>query len=258
MADLGKYLYCIVRCSEEHTFEDVAPIGNVGGPVQTLSYDGLSAVVSDSPVTEYKSTRANMLAHEHAQERVMQELALLPVRFGTVTRDFDSAIPDIRKLLEKRSQDFNRLLSDMEGKVELGLKALWRDEQVIFEEILTENSRIRRLRNSLRRKPPEVVRFEGIPLGEMVKEALEDKKTRGAATLLAPLRPIAHRTRENKVVVDRMVFNAAFLIDVSQEEKFDRAVAMLDDRWGHRMDLKYTGPNPPWSFVEIVVNWEDL
>ena len=257
MNEHAKYLYCIAKCSEERAFEDVAPIGNTNSPVHTISHDGLAAVVSDSPAREYRGTRAYMVAHERVQERVMRDFTLLPVRFGTVA-DPASPVQDIRKLMEKRSQEFHRLLTDMEGKVELGIKALWRDEKAIFEEILAENPAIRRLRNSLRRKPPEVVRFEGIPLGEMVKKALEDKKAREAPNLLAPFRPIATRTQENEVVVDRMIFNAAFLVDENREQEFDRVVDKLSEEWVRRIDFKYTGPNPPWNFVQIVVNWEEL
>ena len=109
MADLGKYLYCIIRCSEERVFEDVAAIGDANGPVHTVPHDGLAVVVSDSPVREYEGTRANMLAHERVQERIMKDFTLLPVRFGTVA-DPASPTRDIQKLLEKRFQELDRLL----------------------------------------------------------------------------------------------------------------------------------------------------
>lgn len=258
MDHLGKYLYCIIRCSEGRTFEDVAPIGDANGRVHTVAHDGLAVVVSDSPVKEYESTRANMLAHERVQERVMRDFTLLPVRFGTVTHDFASAIPDIQKLLEKRRQEFDGLLSDMDGRVELGLKALWRDEKAVFQEILAENAAIRRLRNSLAGKPPAAIRREGVPLGELVKEALERKKTREAATILAPLRGLAARVQESDTIVDRMIVNAAFLVDKGREGEFDQAVSKLDKELAHRVALKYVGPVPPYNFVNIVVNWEEL
>lgn len=257
MSQAGKYLYCIIRCTEERIFEDVAPIGDGAGPVYTVHKDGLAVVVSDSPVKEYESTRANMLAHERVQERVMREFTLLPVRFGTVA-NAPSATQDIQKLLERRFQEFDRLLADMEGKVELGLKALWRDEKAIFEEIVAENPDIRRLRNSLAGKPAAALRFEAVPLGEMVKKALEQKKRREAPGILAPLRRVASRVQENDIIVDRMIVNAAFLVDEGRQGEFDRAVSKLDEELGHRVMLKYVGPAPPWNFVNIVVNWEEL
>jgi len=214
-------------------------------------------VVSDSPMTRYESTRRNMVAHERVLETVMREFTLLPVRFGTVT-DSSSPVQDIQKLLSSRSAEFEKLLKDMRDKVELGLKAFWRDEKVIFEEIVAENADIRKLRNSLSGKPPEATHFDRIRLGEMVKEALNRKRAREAARILQPLRRVAHNVRENEALGDRMVVNAAFLVDKNKELEFDQAVGTLDEQFGERVVLKYIGLAPPYNFVNIVVDWKEL
>jgi hypothetical protein len=256
MAKMGKYLYCIIPCSENRTF-DVNVIGNGGGVVHTVPHNGLATVVSESPVTQYESTRQNMVAHEKVLETVMKEFTLLPVRFGTVA-DSTSTVQDIQKLLRSRFEEFEKLLRDMEGKVELGLKAFWRDEKTIFEEIVAENTDIRRLRDSLSGKPPEATHFDRIRLGEMVKEALNRKRLKEAAKILLSLRQLAHRVRENETMGDRMVVNAAFLVDMSKEPEFDQAVNEMEERFGKRTGFKYIGPVPPYNFVNIVVNWEEL
>ena len=256
MAELGKYLYCIIPCSEKRTF-DADVIGNGSGVVHTVPHNGLATVVSDSPTTQYESTRRNMVAHEKVLETVMKEFTLLPVRFGTVA---DSASPEhaIQKLLVSRFEEFEKLLTDMEDKVELGLKAFWRDEKTIFEEIVAGNTDIRRLRNSLSGKSPEATHFDRLRLGEMVKEALNRKRAKEAAKILQPLRQLAHRVRENEVMGVRMVANAAFLVDMSREPEFDRAVSKLDEQFGERVTLRYIGSAPPYNFINIVVNWEEL
>ncbi len=257
MAELGKYLYCIIPCQQDRTFDEVG-LGNEDGVVHTVCHKGLAVVVSDSPpVKQYESTRRNMIAHERVQETVMREFTLLPVRFGTVT-DSASPLEDVQKLLSTRFEEFNRLLKDMEGKVELGLKAFWRDEKAVFEEIVAENADIRRLRKSLSGKPPEAIRFEGIPLGRMVKEALDRKRSQEAAKILLPLQPIAQRVRENDTLVDRAIVNAAFLVDRKREQDFDQAIRRLDEKLGNRVAFKYVGPVPPYNFVNIVVNWKEL
>ena len=256
MAEVGKYLYCIIPCQQDRTFDAVA-IGSEDGVVHTVCHKGLAVVVSGSPVKQYESTRRNMIAHEKVLETVMREFTLLPVRFGTIT-DSASPIENIQKLLSSRFEEFNRLLRDMEGKVELGLKAFWRDEKAVFEEIVNENADIRRLRNSLLGKPPEAIRFEGIPLGRMVKEALDRKRSQEAAKILLPLRPIAHRVRENDTLVDRAIVNAAFLVDGKREQDFDQAIRRLDEKLNNRVAFKYVGPVPPYNFVNIVVNWQEL
>ena len=256
MAELGKYLYCIIACQEDHAFDAVA-IGSDDGMVHTVCHKGLGFVVSDSLVKQYESTRKNMMAHEKVLETVMREFTLLPVRFGTVTNS-TSPLQDIQKLLSNRFEEFQKLLADMEGKVELGLKAFWRDEKAVFEEIVAENAAIRRLRDSLSRKSPEATHFDRIGLGEMVKEALNRKRAKEAAEILPPLRRVAHSVRENEVLADRMVVNAAFLVDKVRGPEFDQAVSKLDEQLSERVALKYVGPAPPYNFVNIVVNWQEL
>lgn len=256
----GKYLYGIVRSSSgERNFDGVAAIGNPGGSVHTVCQNGLAMVVSDATAAEYPTTRTNLLAHERVQERVLQECTVLPVRFGTVAAGEEpAAAGNIRKLLEKRSPEFQRLLADMEGSVELGVKALWRDERGVFEEIVARRSDIRRLRDRLRDRPLAATYFDRARLGEMVKDALGQTKRVEATAILAPLRRLARRVVENDVVVDRMVVNAAFLVEGARQHDFDDAVAKLDAELGHRIQLKYVGAVPPYNFVNITVNWKEL
>ncbi len=256
MAELGEYIYCIIPCQKEHTF-DVAGMGENGNMVHTVSCRGLAAVVSATAVKQYESTRSNMLAHERVLETVMKEATLLPVRFGTVA-DSVSSVEDIRKLLSVRFEEFQNLLQDLQDKIELGVKAFWRDEKAIFEEIVAENVDIRRLRDSVARKPPGAAHFERIRLGEMIEEAINRKKAREAAQILEPLRRIACDTRENPVLATRIVLNAAFLVAKTREPEFDRAVTGLDGKLGKRIASRYIGPVPAYNFVNIVVNWQEI
>ena len=256
MTPVGKYLYAIIRSLGEPTFDDVLAVGDPHIKVHTLSWDGLAAVVSDSPLTEYPSNRSYMLAHQRVQERVLREFTLLPVRFGTVATG-TSPEKDIQKLLQKRVREFDALLADLEGHVELGLKALWRDERLLFEEILSENPSIQRLRDSLAGKPSHATQFDRIRLGEMIKDALGLKKAGEAAGIVTPLRRLARSCVEKPVVLERMIVNAAFLVDKAREGEFDQAVAKLDvERC--EMVIKYVGPIPPYNFVNIAVNWQAL
>lgn len=258
----ARYLYCIIKCQEERSFDGLQAIGDGGNPVYTIVSKDLACVASDSPDIKYDSTRANMMAHETLIEHLMTGggFTVLPIRFGTVTRKGSpSPEDDIRhKLLESKFEELQDLHNEMEGKVELGLKALWRDEKAIFDEIVAENREIRRFRNALARsmdRPPEATHFDRARIGEMVKAAMDAKRERESRKLLSRLRPIADQVRENKIIMDRMVLNAAFLVDKHREEAFDQLVKKLDEELEGRMVFKYTGPNPPFNFCEIVVTW---
>ena len=255
----AKYLYCIIKCSEERSFDGASAIGGRGDGIHSVASGDLACVVSDSPDTKYDSTRANMMAHETVIEQVMKEFTVLPIRFGTVTRkDTDSPVEDIRhKLLENRSKEFLSLHEEMDSRVELGLKALWRDEKTTYQAIVAEHGELRKLRDSVEGQSPEATHFDRMHLGEMVKKALDRKREKEAKKLLAWLRPLTDRLLENRTMVDRMVLNAAFLVKKDRERECDEVVKRLDEELGERMVFKYVGPTPPFSFCEIVINWEE-
>jgi hypothetical protein len=245
-------MYCIIRCPEPRQFT-TRGIGERGDVVHTVSFMSLAAVVSDSPVIEYDSSRRNMMAHTLVLEEVMREFTILPVRFGTVAPGVE-AIQE--KVLKRRYGELNGLLNEMEGRVELGLKAFWYEE-VIFHEVVEENPAIRSLRDSLMGRTAEETYYDRIRLGEMVEAAMAKKRDEDAEKILARLRPLVYQTRANKVITDRMVVNAAFLVEEGRGLEFDQAIQQLDAEMGRRLIFKYVGPVPPYNFVNIVVHWEE-
>jgi hypothetical protein len=247
---MGLYMYCIVRCREARQFATLG-VGERGDIVCTVSSEDLAAVVSDSPIIEYESSRRNMMAHTLVLEEVMREFAILPIRFGTVASSSE-AIQE--KVLKRRGREMNALLDEMDGRKELGLKAFWYEE-AIFREIVEENPPIRELRDSLAGLPPQQSYYDRIHLGEMVKAALDKKRGADAEMILARLRPLACRYKSNPVVTDRNIVNAAFLVDGSRDSEFDQAVRQLDAEMGHRLMLKYVDQAPPYNFVGIAINW---
>ena len=248
MPEEGKYLYCIIENSNARNFGPIG-MGDRGDEVTTIPYGDLSAVISSVTMRKYVVSRETMMAHEKVLEKVMKDCTVLPVRFYTVAPSAD----EVRSLLRKRHAEFKNLLRYLDGRAELGLKVLWRDEKAIFQEIVAENRKLRKLRDSLQGKTAEAAHFDRIRLGEMVRMALDQKRDKEANMVLARFRPIANQICENKIMVDRMVLNAAFLVNKSREGECDQMVKRLDEELGERMMFKYTGPNPPYSFVNIVV-----
>jgi hypothetical protein len=248
----GKYVYCVIRCDEPPQFSTLG-IGERGDEVHTVEYKDLAAVVSDSPVIRYVSSRRNMMAHTVVLEEAMQNHTILPVRFGIVA---PSAEAIATKVLQRRYDELSALLSEMDGRIEVGLKAFWY-ENVIFPEVVSENPAIRQLRDSLMNKSAEETYYERIRLGEMIESAMGQRRDEDADRILGALRPLAYETRLNEVITDRMIVNAAFLVDVSRQSDFDEALEGLDTAMGERILFKYVGPVPPYNFVNLTVQWND-
>jgi len=246
----GQYLYAIIACAEPREFK-ARGIGEHGDPVHTINYRRLAAVVSNSPNVAYENSRRNLMAHTLVLEEVMEQFSLLPVRFGTIAPDAEAVAA---RLLASRYGEFTELLEEMRDRIELGLKAFWY-EGVAFDEVVRENETIRRMRDALNGRSLEETYYERIRLGEEVEKALARKRARDEEAILCRIRPLVHKTRTNKVISDRMVVNAAFLVDRQHGPEVDHVVRKLDEEFNDQLMFKYVGPVPPYNFVNIVVNW---
>jgi len=244
----GQYVYCIVGTGEARNFGPIG-IGDRGDPVTTIAYRDLGAVVSSIPTTKYVVSKENMISHEKVIEAVMKDHTLLPVRFYTVAPNAE----EIRSLLRRRYLEFKKLLRELDNKVELGLKAFWRDMNAIFQEIAKEDEEIKASRAMMTSCSTKNIDQDKSALGEVLKVALGHKKAKEKEALLKSLRQLSSDSCLNMTYGDDMLLNAAFLVDRVREKEFDGEVEELAARYNGRIEFKYVGPVPPYSFVNIVV-----
>lgn len=248
----GKYIYGIIRHSGEIDFGPIG-IGKRGDRVFGIRYKDVCAIVSNSPVIQYEARRANLTAHEIVLEEVMKQFSVLPVRFSTIAdTDDDSGILKILK------RDYDRLvaiLDQMEGKKELGLKAV-AIEDVIYKHILEKYTKIRSLKEKLINLPADKTYYQRMKIGEMVEAALQKEKEQFKSRILDVLKPLATDLKINDNYGERMVLNAAFLIRNETEPEFDKAVDELDEQLGEILTFKYVGTLPPYNFVNLAINIE--
>ena len=53
-----------------------------------------------------------------------------------------------------------------------------------------------------------------------------------------------------------MILNAAFLVDRAQEQSFDERVKETSRKYEDVLSFKYSGPWPPYNFVNIKLKLE--
>jgi len=253
MSKEGKYIYCIISTKQDRNF---GAIGIDGEEVLTVGYNDLSMVVSNHPPTKIIVNRDNLLAHEKVIEEVMKEFnGVLPVRFGTIASSAD----EIRNLLDRRYREFKHALRDMDHKVELGVKGIWKDMDAIFKEIVSENKKIREAKEYIQSDKGKKNIQAKMEVGKMVEKALAKKKEKEAESIAGILRRAAYEYKLNKTVGDKIFMNAAFLVDKGREKEFDNIMDDLSEEYTDRMKFMYAGPLPVFNFVDIVIypeEWE--
>ncbi len=245
---LGKYVYCIIEASEPLRFGAIG-IGTEPADVHTIDDGGLAAVVSDARIAVYDPTRENVLAHERVNETVMRRHTVIPMSFGTVFRTRD----DVTALLRSASDAFRDVLGKMRDKLEFGLKVLW-DRDAVIREIEQEDEGLRRLKGEISSQKGSTY-FARVQYGRMVEAALEARAERYVADIFAALRDVSVASRTNKPIGDKMIMNAAFLVSRKREPAFDAMVKAVATRYD-ALTFKYTGPWPPYNFVNIRLKLE--
>lgn len=245
---LGKYVYCIVRNAKPLALGPIG-IGPQPTAVYTVTYNELAAVVSDSPLAVLDPTRDNVLAHQRVNETVMQDHTVLPMSFGTVFKTRD----DVAAFLSSAYEAFSGVLDKMQDKLEFGVKVIW-DRDAVVEEIESENDDIHRLKGEIELQKGSTY-FARMQYGRLVDAALQAKSEDYIARIFDRLRDVAVASRNNRPIGDRMILNAAFLVTRADEAKFDKRVKELGAQFP-KLTFKYTGPWPPYNFVNIRLKLE--
>ncbi|MGH9145770.1 MAG: GvpL/GvpF family gas vesicle protein [Vicinamibacterales bacterium] len=244
----GKYVYCIIQSEKPLRF-DAAGIADERAEVHTVGYRDLAAVVSDVPIGVVDSTRENVLAHERVNEIVMREHTVIPMSFGTIFKTRG----DIVELLRSAQDAFGDVLNKMRDKMEFGLKVLW-DRDSIIQEIEQEDEDINRLKKEIALQKGSTY-FARMQYGRAIDAALQSRSERYVAEILDRLRSVAVASRINKPIGDKMIMNAAFLVSRDLENAFDAGVKSIASAHD-KLTFKYTGPWPPYNFVNIRLKLE--
>ncbi|HCC69143.1 MAG TPA: gas vesicle synthesis GvpLGvpF [Nitrospiraceae bacterium] len=244
----GTYIYCIIGDSKVQTFGPLG-IGGRGDELHTVCFNDIAAVVSDSPVKRYPVSRENLISHERAIEEVMKTYTVLPVRFATIAEDEEK----VKRILEREHDRFIDLLKNIEGKKELGLKAIFK-EDVIYKEILEKYKDIKKLKEAIASKSPEQTLYQRMEIGRMVEQALEREKEKYKEEILEVLVSLCEEVKINNTTGERMIINAAFLVKEDKEAEFDQKIQEIAEKYGDKMKFKYVGTLPPFNFVNLTIN----
>ena len=247
-AGRGRYVYCVIRASQPLKFGAIG-MDEQWPEVYTINFKDMAAVVSDIPLAPLDSTRENVLAHERVNEIVMRDHTVIPMSFGTIFKTRD----DIVELLRSAYDAFADVLSKMQDKLEIGLKVLW-DRDEIVRQIEQEDEDIHRLKTEISSQKGSTY-FARMQYGRLIDGALQQRSERYVAEFLQRLRDVSVASRVNRAIGDKMIMNAAFLVQRDQEPAFDRRIKEIASTFD-KLTFKYTGPWPPYNFVNIRLKLE--
>lgn len=234
------YLYAI-------TDQPEAPIpagpGLKGASLLSLVYREIAAVVSPLAAAGVQATEVNIRRHEAVVEALMADRAVLPVRFGAVLEDE----PAVQAALAAHYAGFVADLDRVRGRVEIGLRVLWNEEEQASRRAGQQGSAPPRTSAPLHTGSGRTYLMARLEQERRV-QAERERAEELAAELHTPLARLAAESTHQLLVTPRMLLTAAYLVERNQMAAFQQEVEALGVVYP-ALHFLCTGPWPPHSFV---------
>lgn len=232
----------------------VLPDTGAPGPPAGLGRDGVRLVglgevavlTSEVGDAEILGRPAELRAHAAVLDGVAADHPVLPMRFGTVVLDeaaLERAFPAERRAA--MVDDLRRL----EGLDQLTVQARYVQDAVLTE-LVTEDTKVARLREALRHLPPHALRDARIRLGELVVRGFARKRAHDTDVVLDELMPFAVEVHEHETGQVDDVLELAVLVRRAERSRFEDVLEGLAERAYGRMTFRLVGPQAPYDFVE--------
>jgi hypothetical protein len=236
------------------TCEEVYPPTKIFGVwVYTIPYQDISAVVSDSEIVDYTrmlkdAVGRQLVTHQKVIEGIMPEYTIIPMRLGTFASDEN----EVRDILNKGYRVIKEVFGKIKDKIEIDVVATWSDFNSVLKEV-GEEKEIKEFKERLLTNPEGITVDDQMKVGVMVKKALDKKREKCALEIQTYLRDCWEVFRIHALMDDKMVINAAFLINNARQKNFDRKVEELNTKFAEKLNFRCVGPLPPYSFYTLEI-----
>ena len=253
MGKKGIYLYGIINsnnASDLFTLKDSYKKENV----YTIPYQDVSAVVSNSEIIDFtyssKDASAQLLVwHQKVIEKIMGlKYTIIPVRLGTFMVDE----AEVKDILIKGYSLIKNIMEKIRDKIETDLVATWADFGLTLKEI-GEEKEIKKLKEKILANPKRITVNDQMEVGVMIKKALDKKREKYALQIQTFLKRYCTAFKVHELMDDRMVINAAFLINIGQQKDFDRKVGEINTEFAEKLNFRCVGPLPSYSFYTLEI-----
>ncbi len=249
MDNITKYLYAVTDHPEDLDLGEQGILQD-GKPAKlaierkgdfAIAYS-LVELTENEPM---QANRKNLLSHQKALEILMEDATVVPFAFGTIAH----GSVELDDILAKQHDYFVEKLQALQGKVEFGLKLLWKDLNTIYEDISNSNLSVKSYKQKLLNAKRQPSHNEKIELGQLVEKALLQRKEELNEEAIEILEPACIDIVINKNISEAMFFNGAMLIDKKNEPQLDDKVNTLAEKLGENVTVKYVGPLAPYNFL---------
>lgn len=259
------YLYCLA----DKTKEKFSCKGIDKKRVYTMSHKDVEAVVTEVDSREFdpKKIKTRLEDSAWAEEKVrnhesvireamgMEGGSVIPLKFLTL---YKSKVK-IENLLKKQYGEFRKLLDKLRDKTEWGLKIYVVNKENLMEAVKKEDEEIVKMKAELSEKPEGVKYFLEKKMEERISEKLNAQLDKYLKDIFEIFLPFSVQTPViNKLLPEglsdkgrEMILNISYLIPNEKTGEFQGTVRRIHEFYSPKgLWLEFSGPWPPYSFVE--------
>lgn len=247
----GIYIFCAIPEEQPQLQLGAVKIDSEWRPLYTIHHRDVAMVAAKVPLKIYPPKREYILAHEKVVSDAMKQFTVIPMSFGNVFQ----TEADVQILLRKLYPQFAVIFPRIANKFEVGLRVIGRQEWLEHE--MKKDSEISQAAKKIAGKSSSAAFYDKVQLGELAQQFIHAKREQLTEQVYMPLAQLAASAKLNDTVSERLLLNAAFLIDKADESEFDDQVNVLYEKWKDYTEFKYTGPWPAYNFIHIKLQIEE-
>lgn len=236
------YLYGITKRTNDR-FEGISGIDYA--PLSTLSYNGLTAIVSEKEAFGLEPSAKRLWQHEFVVEHLMAQGTVLPVRFATTFPDVEA----VRRYLKAFEEVIHTDLDHVSGHVALSLRVIQLWGPGSGDGAVAEGELCFDLLDSEKREHA----FDVACRSAKIQQTTYHERIVGLAEVCS--RSLEVVSSDFKVDVgDRsgVLLKASYLVDRDRLAEMQATVRGLMKAYP-QMQFLCTGPWPPYHFVHSPV-----
>jgi len=258
----SRYIYGIINSDNNLSILNSANLSADNNAVYAVPYNNYAAIVSDSEIVDYVSRGREYLArllvkHQEIIEKIMSlKFTVIPVKLGTWAAD----TVEVTDILKKGNVLFRNIMEKIKDKVEIDVAVTWSDFSATLKEI-GEKEEIKALKASISDNSKEINTDDQIKLGMAVKKELDRITEEYALKIKDCFEEYWVSSKSHVLMDDKMILNAAFLINKNNQNDFDKRILDTDTKFDEKLNFRCVGPLPPYSFYTVEINnikFEDL
>ncbi|MDZ4701559.1 MAG: GvpL/GvpF family gas vesicle protein [Rhodothermales bacterium] len=228
------------------------PFGKAQALISKVSLDEFGEKSLQLNLNDQAWFRGTVEKHNRVLAAVQSQGAIVPMRVCTICDSLES----LKAFLKEHYEDFMLTLGVIEGRMEWELQVLCNERRL---RLLTEkaSNRVRALQAEMTGKPPDEARRLRTELERVVAEETRAvcraciRHSNGALTGYTDGTAILPVVAERSPQGQRLIFNAAYLVNPEHTDSFARQVRQLQKSYASLgFDFVLAGPQPAAHFQD--------